>query len=121
MSFTGRIRDSVERELALARETEAAGDARGAFQHLERAHILGQASTRLHVRTHVAMLGWGLRHRNGREVLGQLVRLLGAAAGTAFGFVPHGNSGGANVSPFLPMDIAPDLAELIAQARQRQA
>ncbi|RFA29999.1 hypothetical protein CAI21_08880 [Alkalilimnicola ehrlichii] len=32
--------------------------------------------------------------------------------------IPAGNTGGANVSPFKPMPIPPDLAELIDEARR---
>ena len=35
---------------------------------------------------------------------------VGAAAKTAFGRVPRGNTGGANVSPFAPMPIPPGRA-----------
>jgi hypothetical protein len=86
--------------------------------HLERAHVLGQASTREHVRVHFHMLVWAWRHRQVRELSGQLFRLLGAAMLTAIGMVPTGNTGGSNVSPFRKMAIAPDLAVLITMAQR---
>ena len=49
------------------------------FAHLERAHVLGQASTFLHVRTHLRMLSWAIRHRHLKEVVGQILRVVGAA------------------------------------------
>lgn len=112
MSFAHNIRPYVDAELAAA-------DARGddEFAHLERAHILGQASTREHVRVHWRMLKWGWRQRNSREVLGQITRLIGAATKTFIGWVPTGNTGGANVSPIKPMPIDPALAEIIEKAR----
>lgn len=114
--FAQRIRPHVDRELAAAREADLKGDSRLAFMHLERAHVLGQASTVQHVRVHVRMLAWGLRHRRPREVLGQLLRIVGAATKTVI-WIPVGNTGGANVSPIRPMPVAPDLAQLIADAR----
>jgi Protein of unknown function (DUF3703) len=51
------IRDAFEREWSLAGVACDAGDLATAFHHLERAHVLGQRSTRLHVRSHVGMLG----------------------------------------------------------------
>jgi hypothetical protein len=62
-----------------------------------------------HLRTHVAMLGYGLRHRDGREIVGQLVRLVVAAPGTWTGRYPVGNTGGANVSALTPMPVPDDL------------
>lgn len=116
MSFATRIRPAVDHELAAA---AVASQRTSQFHHLERAHVLGQASTREHVRVHWRMFRWALRERDAREATGQLLRIVGAATKTAIGFVPHGNTGGANVSPFRRMPIAPDLAEQIARARQR--
>ena len=117
LSFGFRIRAYVDAELAASRSAERAGDAEAAFRHLERAHILGQRSTVQHVRVHVLMLLWGLRNHRAREVVGQFTRVIGAATKTWVGLVPSGNTGGADVSPFKPMAIPDDLAELIDVAR----
>lgn len=117
--FTARIRADVERELALARQAEFAGDAAQAFARLERAHVLGQASTPHQVHVHWRMLGWGWRRRDWHECRGQLLRLIGAATKTALGWVPRGNTGGSNISPFQPLPLPPDLAAAIARARAR--
>lgn len=117
-SFSQRIRPYVERELGRAIAAERQGDVQLAFRHLERAHVLGQASTRLHLRAHWLMLRWGLRNGDLREVLGQLVRLIGAASKTAIGLVPPGNTGGTNVSPFKTLPVPADLAAIIAAARE---
>ncbi len=108
--FGDMIRPSVQAELAAAKTSERAGDLAGSFGHLERAHVLGQASTIEYLRVHATMLAWGMRRRQGREVVGQLFRLVGAAALTGPGLVPHGNTGGSNVSPFKTMPIPEDLA-----------
>lgn len=115
MSFASRIRPAVDQEIAAS---QAASDRVAQFHHLERAHVLAQASTREHVRAHWRMLVWALRGRDVREAAGQIVRIVGAASKTAIGLVPHGNTGGTNVSPFRRMPIAPDLARQIAKARQ---
>ena len=70
--FARRIRTSVQRELDAAREADSQGLAQIAFVHLERAHVLGQASTVEHVRVHLRMFGWAARHRKTGEALGQL-------------------------------------------------
>lgn len=116
-AFSRNIRPFVDAELHAARELFGQGRADDAFRHLERAHVLGQASTWQHVRVHFRMLAWGLRQRHGREIAGQLLRIAGAATLTAIGRVPEGNTGGANVSPMRPMPIPDELAELIRQAR----
>jgi hypothetical protein len=80
---------------------------------LERAHVLSQPMAVAHVRTHVAMLGYGVRHRDRREIVGQLVRLVVAAPGTWTGRYPVGNTGGANVSALKPMPIPDDLQDVL--------
>lgn len=117
MSYTDNIRPYVEAEINLAEQAHAAGHASKAFTHLENAHVLGQNSTRLHVRTHWLMLRWSVRERQWRELTGQLLRMVGAATKTAVGLVPTGNTGGANVSPFKPMPVKPELAEIMERAR----
>lgn len=66
-----------------------------------------------HVWVHWHMLRWALRHRNVRECVGQITRIIGAATKTALGWVPAGNTGGANVSPFKPMPVPVELEALI--------
>ena len=85
----------------------------GEWRHLERAHVLSQPMAVAHVRTHVAMLGYGVRHRDRREIVGQLVRLVVAAPGTWTGRYPVGNTGGANVSALEPMPIPADLQDVL--------
>lgn len=109
-SLTDHVR--AELELAQGAETPAIS-----FRHLERAHILSQYSTRDHVRVHLAMLRWARAQRDLREMIGQIVRIIGAATKTAFGLVPVGNTGGANVSLVRPMPVPEDLAAIIARHR----
>ncbi len=115
--FGRRIRPYVEREISAAYQADAQEKSDVAFFHLERAHILGQASTVEHVRVHWHMFLWSIRQRNVRECLGQLLRIVGAAISTAVGLVPQGNTGGTNVNPFKSMPIPPELAALIEEAR----
>ncbi|MCD2514611.1 DUF3703 domain-containing protein [Comamonas endophytica] len=116
--FARNIRPHVSAELRAAKAALRAGQTLQAFSHLERAHVLGQASTVEHVRVHWRMLLWGLRQRSLRECLGQILRIVGAATKTAAGMVPHGNTGGTNVSPLRRMPVAPDLQAVIDQARR---
>ncbi|OGB26646.1 MAG: hypothetical protein A3I66_03640 [Burkholderiales bacterium RIFCSPLOWO2_02_FULL_57_36] len=119
-TFNRRIRPHVQAELLAAREAEAQGNFVLAFACLERAHVLGQASTIEHVRVHCRMLAWGWQRRDMRECLGQLFRIVGASTKTAIGLVPHGNTGGANISPFKRLSVSPDLARHIEEARAQK-
>jgi hypothetical protein len=110
--FADNIRPYVDAELRAAR---AAGPA--AFAHLERAHVLGQASTREHVRVHWHMLRYAVQRRDLRAFAGQSLRLAGAATKTFLGLVPVGNTGGTDVSAFERMPIDPELAAIIENAR----
>jgi hypothetical protein len=117
MPFRTRIRPFVDAELIQARAMRVARDYSAEFQHLERAHILGQASTIEHVRVHALMFAWALRQRRTRELFGQAIRIIGAATKTVFGLVPVGNTGGSDVSPFKPMPIPADLKRILDWAR----
>jgi hypothetical protein len=88
------------------------GDLNEAFRRFERAHILGQRSTRLHVRAHVGMLRVARRRGDKRELVGQLKRIAAAALFSRI-WVPTGNTGGANVSALRKMPIPDDLKRIL--------
>jgi hypothetical protein len=116
--YRHRIRSAVLTEIDASRRAEEQGDAAEAFRCLERAHVLGQPSTRLHVRVHWLMLRWALRHRRGGEAAGQVLRIVGATTKTALGWVPRGNTGGTAVGAFRRLPILPDLQRQIDAARR---
>lgn len=105
----------IANELIKARKHLASGNADSAFHHLERVHVVGQNSTRHHVRAHVEMLRWAWINRRFGEMSGQVFRIFGALTKTAIGMVPQGNTGGSNVSPFRSMPISDDLQHKIEQ------
>jgi hypothetical protein len=116
-NFSQKIAPWVEAELSHARQRRSARNTQQEFAHLERAHVLGQDSTYWHVKVHLRMLSWAVRNHSIKEALGQVMRIIGAATMTAPGLVPQGNTGGANVSAFKKMTIAPELAAIIQTAR----
>ena len=63
------------------------------------------------------MLLWAVRNLQIGELLGQAVRIVGAATMTTIGLVPKGNTGGANVSPFKVMPIKPEHQAAINRAK----
>ena len=108
MSMRPKLGQAYRAELDAAKASEAAGDLDRAFIHLERAHILGQRHTWAHAHAHLRMLRIGLRRRDLREVLGQLLRIPAALTKSRI-WVPRGNTGGSNVSAFKPMPVPVDL------------
>lgn len=107
-----RLEQAFAQEWELARVARRAGELDRAFHHLERAHILGQRRTWLHVKSHLGMLQLGWLRRDPREVPGQVLRIVAAALFSRL-WVPAGNTGGANVSAFQPMPIPPELQSLL--------
>ncbi len=107
------LKNAFTQEMGRARAAYRAGDLTRAFHHLERAHILGQRFFWRHALSHWWMLKVGLRQRRANEVKGQVLRLIATIPGYLFGWVPKGNTGGANVSPIKPMPLPEDLASLL--------
>jgi hypothetical protein len=103
---------------ALDAEMRAAGDSDGQvrWSHLERAHILSQPWAWPHVKVHALMLRQGLRERDRREAIGQIVRLIVAGPGSLTGRYPTGNSGRATVPMMQPAEMPPDLAAVLDSA-----
>lgn len=112
---------AFEAEIARAGQLLADGQIDVAFRHLERAHVIGQAHVIPHVRSHWLMLQVELRRRRPLAVLGQLVRVLLGALGSAVGVIPTGNTGGSDISMFRRLPIDPELQRIIdGQAKPRQ-
>lgn len=103
-----KLKTAFESEMFKAKALYANQELEQSFYHLERAHILVQRNYIPHVNTHWWMLKVGWRRADVREVIGQLIRIVGSA-GSIIGAVPIGNTGGANVSPTKPMPIPDDL------------
>ena len=105
--------EAYDANVLQARRCLSSGDARSAFPLLERAHVLGQRDFGRHINVHVLMLRAAWVLGDGREMRGQLLRLALVPLGHLLRRLPAGNTGGANVSAFEPMAVAPDLARLL--------
>lgn len=112
------LRQAWTDERAAGRRARAAGDPAGEWDHLERAHVLSQPFAGPHVRTHLAMLGYGIRHHDHHEIAGQLIRTLVAGPGSALGRYPVGNTGGADVSAVDPMPVPAELRALLGRTAE---
>jgi hypothetical protein len=110
-----RLRAAWAAELDAARAARSTGDTSAEWLHLERGHILSQPMAGAHLRTHAAMFTVALRRHDRHEVIGQLFRIIVAAPGSVTGKYPVGNTGGANVSAFVPMPIPADLRPLLPE------
>lgn len=106
-------RSAFDSEIAEAKRFIAAGNLGAGFAHLERAHVIGQSYIMPHVKSHWLMLQVELRRRRLAAVLGQLIRIVLGALGSAVGIVPIGNTGGTNISMFKRMPIETELQNII--------
>ncbi len=93
------LKPYYELELEKYRQAYPGGNLATAWSHLERAHILGQRYPYAPSFEHWKMLQFGFAIKSGKEVLGQLPRLVFGGVKSFVGNVPVGNPGGANVLP----------------------
>lgn len=104
------LHDIYAAEMAAASE---AGENAGRWHHLERAHIISQPYPWPHTRNHVAMLGLALRQRDRLEAIGQIIRVIVAAPGSALGRYPEGNTGRTRAGLMTVMPLSAEMAALL--------
>lgn len=102
-----------EKEMEGAKHEFQKGNYQSSWNHLERAHIIGQKYPYEHTYVHWKMLLFGIRIKNSKEVMGQIPRLLVGGVKSFVGKIPVGNTGGANVPPLRPMEIPEDIQEIL--------
>lgn len=107
-----RLKAAFAAEMQQAKDYFRVGNFDSVFAHLERAHILGQRDTLRHTWSHWWMLRVGWHRQDFREVWGQVLRMTASLLFSRI-WVPEGNTGGANVSPVMPMPIPEDLRRLL--------
>lgn len=107
------LRAAFRESLKSAKSHHANREYEAAFANLETAHILGQQFLLPHIVVHVWMMRVGAARRDKREVIGQITRLIATVPGFILGWVPFGNTGGANVSALKPMPIPDALSQLV--------
>lgn len=92
------------------------GNLNKAWSHLERAHIIGQRYPYNHSYAHWKMLQFGFKIKSGKEILGQIPRLIVGGVKSFVGKIPEGNPGGANVPPLKPFPIEQEIKEIFMKA-----
>lgn len=109
------LRDAFNTEMNIAKKMYLNKDYVTCYQHLERAHILGQRNYIPHVVNHYWMYKVGLKQGDIREVVGQVIRMIMSVFSlldsSYFHTVPVGNTGRARVNPVKPMPVPDDLAK----------
>ena len=63
------------------------------------------------------MLQFGFKIKSGKEILGQIPRLIFGGVKSFVGKIPVGNPGGSNVPPLKPFPLDNDLKELFIKAQ----
>jgi hypothetical protein len=92
------------------------GNLKRAWNHLERAHVLVQKYPYAHTFVHWKMLQFGFKIKNGKEILGQIPRLIFGGVKSFVGKIPVGNPGGSNVPPLKSFPIGQELQEIFIKA-----
>ena len=115
-SMPQKLKPFFRKEISDYRESLQYGNLPRAWEHLERAHILGQAFPWEHTYVHWKMLLFGIKIKSPREVIGQIPRLLVGGVKSFVGKIPVGNTGGANVPPLKPLPIDKDILEIFTKA-----
>lgn len=115
----GALKPFYQKELAGYHSALSKKHYQVSWRHLERAHILGQPYPYEHTAVHWKMIGFGMKVKNFREVIGQIPRLIFGGVKSFVGHIPVGNTGGANVPPLKPMEIPEDLAVIINNTKTK--
>ena len=89
---------------------------KNAWNHLERAHIIGQKYPFSHTFVHWKMLQFGFKIKNQKEIFGQIPRLIFGGVKSFVGKIPIGNPGGSNVPPLKSFPIEKDLQDIFNKA-----
>ncbi len=103
-------------ELDIFKAEYAKGNLNVAWNHLERAHIIGQKYPYAHTLVHWKMLQFGIKIKSGKEVFGQIPRLIFGGVKSFVGKIPTGNPGGANVPPLKPFPVEKELQDIFSAA-----
>jgi len=111
-----KLKQYFDVELEKYRIDHSNGSLKEAWNHLERAHIIGQRYPYAHTLVHWKMLQFGFNIKSGKEVLGQIPRLIFGGVKSFVGKVPLGNPGGANVRPLKPFPIDKELQAIFIKA-----
>ncbi len=115
-SIPKRLKPYYNAELENYKIEYSNGNLQSAWNHLERAHIIGQKYPYAHSFVHWKMLQFGIKIKDRKEIIGQIPRLIFGGIKSFVGKIPIGNPGGANVPPLKPFPITEELKEIFIKA-----
>jgi hypothetical protein len=115
----GSLRPYFEEELKAYYSSLQQNQLPQAWQHLEKAHVIGQAYPFEHTYIHWKMLQFGIRIKSLKEVIGQIPRLLVGGVKSFVGTIPVGNTGGANIPPLKRLPVDPEIIKIFEKAGVR--
>lgn len=115
--MTKKLKPYFDQELMEYKRYFDAGQLQMEWNHLERAHIIGQAYPYNHSYVHWRMLLFGIHIKDSKEIIGQIPRLLVGGVKSFVGKIPVGNTGGANVPPLMPMTIPAEIKDIFNKIR----
>jgi len=115
-SIPKKLRPYFKVELEKYRTESISGNLKNAWNHLERAHIIGQKYPYAHTLVHWKMLKFGFKIKNRKEIFGQIPRLIFGGIKSFVGKIPIGNPGGANVPPLKSFPIEKELQDVFIKA-----
>ena len=116
-SIPKELKPYFNTELEKYRAENISGNLRNAWRHLERAHIIGQKYPFAHTLVHWKMLQFAFKIKSGKEVFGQILRLIFGGVKSFVGKNPNGNPGGTNVPPLKSFPIEKELQDILTNAR----
>jgi len=115
-SIPKSLKPFYEKELEKYQIEYANGNLKSAWNYLERAHIIGQKYPYAHTLVHWKMLQFGFKIKSGKEIFGQIPRLIFGGVKSFVGKIPVGNPGGTNVPPLKPFPIEKELQDIFVIA-----
>lgn len=107
-----KLKPHFDREMDEYRSQFNSGHLSESWNHLERAHVIGQRYPFAHSYVHWKMFQFGIKIKNTREIFGQIPRLVFGGVKSFVGVVPVGNPGNSNVSPVQPFPIDPSIQKI---------
>ena len=115
-SIPKELKPYFNTELEKYRTENISGNLFNAWNHLERAHIIGQKYPYPHTLVHWKMLKFGFKIKSRKEIFGQIPRLIFGGVKSFVGKIPIGNPGGANVPPLKSFPIEKELQDIFTNA-----
>jgi len=106
-------------EIERYRQAFKADQLHQAWEHLEKAHVIGQRYPFAHTLVHWKMLKFGWRLGCRKEILTQCKRLVFCGFKSLFGNIPLGNTGGSDVSSIMTFPVDPIIRAMLMRAGVR--